>query len=69
MLLAEAPVGPRPLAVVPVGREAETAALKLTQRLREEGFNVELGFGGNVKKRMKRADRIEGARRGHPGRG
>jgi histidyl-tRNA synthetase len=58
MLLAEAPVAPRPVAVVPVGREAETAALKLTQRLREEGFNVELGFGGNVKKRMKRADRL-----------
>jgi histidyl-tRNA synthetase len=59
MLLAEAPVAPRPLAVVPVGREAETAALRLTQRLREEGFNVELGFGGNVKKRMKRADRLK----------
>ncbi len=59
MLLAEAPVAPRPLAVVPIGREAETAALRLTQRLREEGFNVELGFGGNVKKRMKRADRLK----------
>ncbi len=59
MLLAEAPVAPRPLAVVPVGREAEPAALRLTQRLREEGFNVELGFGGNVKKRMKRADRLQ----------
>ncbi len=59
MLLAEAPVAPRPVAVVPVGREAETAALRLTQRLREEGFSVELGFGGNVKKRMKRADRLK----------
>ncbi len=59
MLLAEAPAGPRPLAIVPVGREAEVAALKLTQRLREEGFDVELGFGGNVKKRMKRADRLK----------
>ena len=59
MLLAEAPVAPRPLAVVPVGREAEAAALELTQRLREEGFMVELGFGGNVKKRMKRADRLK----------
>ena len=59
MLLAEAPVAPRPVAVVPVGREAEMAALRLTQRLREEGFSVELGFGGNVKKRMKRADRLK----------
>jgi histidyl-tRNA synthetase len=58
MLLAEAPVVPRPIAVVPVGREAETAALKLTQRLRANGFTIDLGFSGNVKKRMKRADRL-----------
>jgi histidyl-tRNA synthetase len=58
MLLAEAPVAPRPIAVVPVGREAETAALKLTQRLRANGFTIDLGFSGNVKKRMKRADRL-----------
>jgi histidyl-tRNA synthetase len=59
MLLAEAPAAPRPIAVVPVGSRAETAALRLTQRLRQDGFTVDLGFSGNVKKRMRRADRLQ----------
>jgi len=58
MLMAEPPPAPRLIAVVPVGAEAETPALDLTQRLRGEGFGVDLGFGGNMKKRMRRANRI-----------
>jgi histidyl-tRNA synthetase len=58
MLLAEAPSGTRPIAVVPIGEPAQEAALKLTQRLRHAGFAVDLGFGGNVAKRMKRANKI-----------
>ena len=49
---------PRPLVVVPVGAAAETRALEVTQELRQAGFTVELGFSGNVKKRMKRADKL-----------
>ena len=52
---------PRPLVVVPVGADCERRALVLTEELRGAGFAVELGFGGSMKKRMKRADRL-GAR-------
>ena len=49
----------RPLAVVPLGAEAERAALTLTERLRREGFTVELGFSGNMKKRLSRANKMK----------
>jgi len=49
----------RPLAVVPLGAEAERAALALTERLRREGFTVELGFSGNMKKRLSRANKMK----------
>jgi histidyl-tRNA synthetase len=58
MLLEQAPAAPRPVAVVPVGDGVETVALTLTQRLRRAGFTIDLGFGGNLRKRMKRADRL-----------
>ncbi|MGE0120380.1 MAG: histidine--tRNA ligase [Dongiaceae bacterium] len=61
MMLREAPPEPRPLAVVPIGDAAAAAALKLTEELRRAGFAVDLGFGGNVKKRMARADKIKAA--------
>ncbi len=58
MLLQDVPEAARPIAIVPVGATAETSALKLTQSLRHDGFAVDLGFGGNMKKRMKRANRV-----------
>jgi histidyl-tRNA synthetase len=59
MLIAE-PEGPaRPIAVIPIGEAAELEALKLTQRLRGQGHVVDLGYGGNAGKRMKRANKIE----------
>jgi len=61
MLLRDPPPAPRPFAVVPVGAAAERRALLLTQQLRHEGFTVELGYGGNLKKRMRRANGL-GAR-------
>ena len=61
-LLAEADLpAPRPVALVPIGDAAENAALPLAERLRAAGYRVDLAFGGNLKKRMKRADRA-GAR-------
>ncbi|GGF00122.1 histidine--tRNA ligase [Aliidongia dinghuensis] len=59
MLIAEPPAPARPIAVIPVGEAAELEALKLTQRLRGLGHVVDLGYSGNVGKRMKRADKIE----------
>lgn len=58
MLMAAPMPAPRPIAVIPIGAEAEARALALTHDLRRAGHVVELGFGGNVKKRMKRADKL-----------
>jgi histidyl-tRNA synthetase len=61
LLLQNPPAARRPIAVVPVGAEAELPAQKLAVELRRAGFVVELGYGGNVGKRMKRANKL-GAR-------
>jgi histidyl-tRNA synthetase len=58
MLLAEPPVEKRPIVIVPVGDAAEPAALKLAHDLRRAGFVIEMGYGGNVGKRMKHANKI-----------
>lgn len=61
MLMRHDPPMPGPIAVVPVGEVAESEALKLAQTLRHAGYAVDLGFGGNLIKRMKRANKL-GAR-------
>jgi histidyl-tRNA synthetase len=61
MLLPEAPAADRPVAIVPIGPEAEAAAAVLAQELRRAGVAVDLAFKGKPGQRMKRADRI-GAR-------
>ncbi len=61
MMLRESLPEPQPIAVVPIGDAAATPALELTEELRRAGFAVDLGFGGNVKKRMARADKIKAA--------
>ncbi|HEX2115830.1 MAG TPA: histidine--tRNA ligase [Alphaproteobacteria bacterium] len=58
MLLDEAPAPPRPIAVVPIGAEAEQEAIKLSSELRRAGIVVELGYRGNVSKRMKDANKV-----------
>ena len=57
MLLAQEPAAPRPIAVVPLGEMAEAAALALADRLRRGGLRVELGFRGNLKRRLEQANR------------
>lgn len=59
LLLEEEPETIRPIAVVPIGAAAEGVALKLTQDLRAAGHAVDLGFSGNLGKRMKRANKID----------
>ncbi|HEV2300837.1 MAG TPA: histidine--tRNA ligase [Stellaceae bacterium] len=61
MLVAEPPPPRRAIALVPVGEAGEAAALALAEELRGAGFYVDLGFSGNLPRRMRRADRI-GAR-------
>ena len=57
MLLDAPPPSPRPIALVPLGDAAEQIALRLAHDLRRAAFTVDLGFSGNLKARMKRADR------------
>ncbi len=58
LLEGQAIEGPRPIAVVPAARAQEAAALHLTHDLRHKGFAVELGYSGNLGKRMKRANKV-----------
>ncbi len=59
MMLGDLPPPARPVAVLPVGAEAAKPALRLSAELRDAGFTVELGYGGNLGKRLKRADRLK----------
>ena len=58
MLLDRETPPPRPVAVVPAAPAQETPALTLAQELRQAGFTVELGYAGNLGKRLKRADKL-----------
>ena len=58
-LIAEPPAPPRPIAVVPVGAAADRQALILADRLRRNGFAIELGYSGTLGKRLKRANKLQ----------
>jgi histidyl-tRNA synthetase len=61
LLIAEPPATPRAIALVPIGEAAEAQALTLAEELRDAGLVVDLGYSGNLARRMRRANRI-GAR-------
>ncbi len=61
LLIGEPTPPPRPIAVIPVGEKGEAAASKVAHELRGAGYVVDLGYSGNVARRMKRANKI-GAR-------
>ena len=44
--------------MIPVGGQAIEVALRLTHELRHQGFSVDLGYSGNIGKRMKRANKL-----------
>lgn len=48
---------PRPVALIPMGDEADKAALPLAQKLRHAGLYVELAHRGNAGKRLKKASK------------
>jgi histidyl-tRNA synthetase len=58
LLIAEPPAPSRPIAVIPVGEATETRAIAIAHQLRRAGFSVDLGYSGNVSRRMKRANKI-----------
>lgn len=55
MLVEDVPEAARPVAIVPMGDVQ--AAMVLADRLRAVGLAVDLGFSGNMKKRMARANK------------
>ncbi len=59
MLASEPPAPARPIAFVPLGEAAEKAAFAIVDQLRREGLRVDIAFSGNMKKRMKRSDKID----------
>ncbi|HEY1260434.1 MAG TPA: histidine--tRNA ligase [Stellaceae bacterium] len=58
MLIAEPPAPPRPIALVPIGEHGEAAAPVIAEALRRDGYTVDLGYSGNLSRRMRRANRI-----------
>ena len=58
LLLDGAPAAPRPVAVIPVGEAGAEAGACIANELRRAGYTVELGYRGNVGKRMKRANKL-----------
>ncbi len=58
MLLDEDVSLPRPVAVIPVGEDTNDKALQIACQLRKAGFRVEQAYGGNLKKRMMKANKV-----------
>jgi histidyl-tRNA synthetase len=58
MLSGEAPPVDRPLVIVPMGDAAEAQALAIAKTLRGSSLRTEFAFSGNMKKRMKHANKV-----------
>lgn len=61
LLCGEAPAASRPVVVVPVGDAARGHGFALTETLRRAGYRVDIGYSGNLSRRMKRANRLNAA--------
>lgn len=61
LLMSAAPAAPASVVVIGLGEAAEIAGIALVQRLRASGIRGEIGYRGNLKRRMERAHR-SGAR-------
>jgi histidyl-tRNA synthetase len=57
MLVDDVPVAVRPITVIPMGDALR--AMAVAERLRRAGMTVDLGYSGNMKKRMARADKLK----------
>lgn len=58
MLLEDIPPEPRPVAVIPMGADAQAAAITVLQAMRGAGIRAETSYRGNMKRRMERANRM-----------
>lgn len=55
------PAAPRLVTIIPVSEAEESVALNILQSLRAAGIGAEMGYRGNLKRRMERANK-QGAR-------
>lgn len=51
------PSAPRPIVLVPLGDAAQRRMMGLAEDLRRAGFVVDMGYSGNLKKRLNRANK------------
>jgi histidyl-tRNA synthetase len=58
MLIADPPAPPRPVAIVPIGEAGGSIALVIAEVLRDHGWIVDMGYSGNLSRRMRRASRL-----------
>ncbi|PIW25874.1 MAG: histidine--tRNA ligase [Rhodospirillales bacterium CG15_BIG_FIL_POST_REV_8_21_14_020_66_15] len=57
MMIGAPPAAERPIVVIPLGDDAQTPAMKVAIDLRRSGHTVDMGYSGNLKRRMARADK------------
>ncbi|MCF3628559.1 histidine--tRNA ligase [Thalassospiraceae bacterium LMO-SO8] len=57
MMIGTPPAGERPIVVIPLGDDAVAPAMKAALDLRRSGHTVDMGYSGNLKKRLARADK------------
>ncbi len=61
MLIAPPPTAPAPVAIIPMGADDEGRALEVLKTLRAHNIAAEMGYSGNVKKRLERANKAGAA--------
>jgi len=59
LLIDEPAPPPRPIVLVPLGEAGEALALTLAHSLRRSGFTIDLGYSGNLRRRLQRADKVK----------
>ncbi len=59
MMAGEVKKRRRPVAMVPMGTDAALRALVISQDLRQAGYMVEMGYSGNMKRRLARANKAD----------
>ena len=57
MLISAPPAAIVPVAVIPMGGDSEGQAIKILHILREQKIAAEIGYSGNAKKRLERANK------------
>lgn len=59
LMIEQGVLTPHTVAVIPIGQEAEKQAWSVLKTLRSVGLCAEMAYTGNIKKRMKQADKIQ----------